>query len=356
MPRKNTSSRPTRKPAPARTAAKGKKSSAPKKSARPSSARKPRKSPPPVRDAEAQWVRPPRLDSKLFQHPADAAARKKLEAVPGFQLLARKILEFGYESLFHGIYMGTCVRLSATQLPEVYNLLPPVCEAFGIDEPEFYLQMNPAPNAWTMGDTRILLVVTSGLLEHMKDPAERQAVIAHECGHIVCRHVLYSSIAQLIAQLGLSFFGVLRPLARPIELALAYWSRRSELSADRASAIFAGNATPMIQGLLRLTGGPSDLTGKINVEEFAAQAKAYDALQKNSTWHKLLQGYAIMDKDHPFTAVRVRELLSWQDSREFAFACESIRPGTVPLCPSCHLPHEPGQKFCRHCGVELPKT
>lgn len=323
---------------------------------KPSSTRKraSRKSSPPPRDAEAQWTHPPKLDPALFQHPADLSARKKLEALPGFQLLARKILEFGWESLFHGLYMGTCVRLSPTQLPEIYNLLPPVCEAFGIDEPEFYLQMSPVPNAWTTGDKRILLVVTSALLEHMKDPEERQAVIAHECGHIVCRHILYSTMADLIARLGMAFFGILRPLAKPIELALAYWSRRSELSADRASALFFGSVDPMVRGLLRLSGGPSGLTDSINVGEFAAQAQAYDALQKNSKWHKILQSYAIMEKDHPFTAVRVRELFSWRDSREFAFARDSIAPDASPRCPSCRLPHAPGQKFCRHCGAELP--
>lgn len=309
-----------------------------------------------TRDAEAQWSRASRLAPELFQHPEDAAAREKLETVPGFQLLARKFLEFGYESLYHGIFMGTSVKLSPTQLPEIYNLLPPICQAFGIDEPEFFLQMNPSPNAFTMGDTRIFIVVTSGLLEHMTDPVERQAVIAHECGHIVCRHILYSTMARLIAQLGISFFGVLRPLAGPIELALNYWSRRSELSADRAGAVFSGDPGPMIRSLLRLSGGPSGITGKINVPEFAAQARAYDELQENSKWHKILQSLAIMDQNHPFTAVRVRELLAWKDDDAFALARRAIVEPVVtkgPVCQSCGKPHAPKQKFCRHCGAKL---
>ncbi len=77
-----------------------------------------------VRDAEAQWSRATKLDPSLFQHPEDAAAREKLEAVPGFKLLARKVLEFGYESLYHGLFMGNYIRLSPRQLPEIYNLLP----------------------------------------------------------------------------------------------------------------------------------------------------------------------------------------------------------------------------------------
>jgi Zn-dependent protease with chaperone function len=314
------------------------------------------KPPPRKRDAEAQWSRATRLDPALFQHPEDAAAREKLETVPGFELLTRKILEFGAESLYHGLYMGNCVRLSPTQLPDIYNLLPPVCRAFGIDEPEFYLQMNPGPNAWTMGDTRIFLVVTSGLLEHMEDPAERQAVIAHECGHIVCRHNMYAMMARLLASLGTSFFGVLRPLAKPIQIALDYWSRRSELSADRAAAIWSGGPDPMVRALFRISGGPSAITSGINVEEFAAQARAYDELQENSQWHKLLQSYAVMNANHPFTAVRVRELLKWKDDDGFAAARRAIAaplPAEGPACPSCGRPHAPRQKFCRHCGAKL---
>ncbi len=99
-------------------------------------------------------------------------------------------MALGFEQLQYGMNMATAIRLSPTQLPKLYNHLPPICEKLGIAEPEFYLQMDPVPNAWTFGDTKIFITITSGLVELLNDE-ELDAVIAHECGHILCHHVLY---------------------------------------------------------------------------------------------------------------------------------------------------------------------
>ena len=121
-------------------------------------------------------------------HPEDAAALRQLENIPGFPALVKKVLSLGYEQMQYGTNMASNIRLSPTQLPEIYNHLPPICKKLGIDEPEFYLQMTPMPNAWTFGDSKVFITVTSGLVE-LLDDEELDAVIAHECGHILCRHV-----------------------------------------------------------------------------------------------------------------------------------------------------------------------
>lgn len=133
--------------------------------------------------------------SKDFIHPEDEAARRNLEAIPGFSSILKSFLRMGVEQLLHGLNMANKIRLSEAQLPDLYKRLPPICAKLGITEPEFYLEMNPVPNAYTFGDTRIFLTVTSGLLEYLDDD-EIEAVIAHECGHIACRHVLYHTMAR----------------------------------------------------------------------------------------------------------------------------------------------------------------
>lgn len=77
-------------------------------------------------------------------------------------------------------------------MPEIYNMLSPICEKLGIDIPEIYLELDVVPNAYTYGDTKPFIVITSGLLETM--PMELlPTVIAHECGHIACHHTLYTT-------------------------------------------------------------------------------------------------------------------------------------------------------------------
>ncbi len=132
-----------------------------------------------------------------FIHPEDAAALRQMENIPGFPALVKKILALGYEQLQYGMNMASNIRLSKSQLPDLYKHLPPICQKLGIEEPEFYLQMNPIPNAFTFGDSKIYITVTSGLVE-MMDDEELDAVLAHECGHILCHHVLYNSVAKLL--------------------------------------------------------------------------------------------------------------------------------------------------------------
>ena len=115
-----------------------------------------------------------------FIHPEDAAALRQLESIPGFPTLVRKILSLGFEQLMYGMNMASAIRLSPTQLPNLYNHLPPICEKLGIDEPEFYLEMNPFPNAYTFGDTRIFITIPSVLVEMIHD-ADITTVLPDEC-------------------------------------------------------------------------------------------------------------------------------------------------------------------------------
>lgn len=287
-----------------------------------------------------------------FIHPEDAAALSQMESIPGFSALVKKILAIGIETLQYGVNMASTIRLSEKQLPHIYKHLPPICKKMGIAEPEFYLKMDPVPNAWTLGDTRIYITVTSGLVEMMSDE-ELDAIIAHECGHIMCRHVLYHTVAQWLSS-GMASLGILGSLAIPVQYALLYWYRKSELSADRAASIIT-SPDVVASTMARLSGGPKSLTSQIDMREWAKQADEYDQIQNSGLWNKALQLSVIMGLDHPFLAVRVREILKWGESDQYnmikngAFQIEAPE-GT---CPHCGNSIDKDWKFCRNCGHEL---
>ena len=286
-----------------------------------------------------------------FIHPEDAAALRQLEGIPGFPALVKKILSLGFEELQYGLNMATAIRLSPTQLPNLYNHLPPICRKLGIQEPEFYLQMNPMPNAYTFGDTRIFITITSGLVE-MMDDEELDAVIAHECGHIVCHHVLYHSIAQIIFS-GAASLGILGPLALPIQLALLYWSRKSELSCDRCGCVITSPEI-ITRVMARLSGGPRAITQEINFDEWARQADRYDEIKNENLWNKSLQLYAIAKQDHPFAAVRVREILKWGQSPQYQNLMESLKwEAYSRKCPNCGMLVQDDWSYCKYCGTKL---
>ncbi len=285
-----------------------------------------------------------------FIHPEDAAALRQMENIPGFATLVKKILAIGIENLQYGVNMASSIRLSEKQLPQLYRHLPPICQKLGIKEPEFYLQMNPMPNAWTSGDTRIYITMTSGLVEMMSDE-ELDAIIAHECGHILCRHVLYHTVAGWLTE-GLT--GVLGDLTLPIRYAILYWSRKSELSADRAASIITSPEV-VASTMARLSGGPKSITSQIDMQEWARQADEYEKIQNDGLWNKALQLSVIAGLDHPFSAVRVREILKWGESEQY----RQIKNGgslfnpSAHVCPNCGSAVEDDWKFCRNCGQKL---
>lgn len=287
-----------------------------------------------------------------FIHPEDAAALQQMESIPGFGTLIKKVLAVGIENLQYGVNMASTIRLSERQLPDLYRHLPPICHKLGIREPELYLKMDPIPNAWTFGDTRIYITLTSGLVDMLTDE-ELDSVIAHECGHILCRHVLYHTVAEWVKS-GLASLVILGSLAVPIEYALLYWSRKSELSADRAAAIVTSpEIVASVQA--RLSGGPSSITSKIDLNEWAKQADEYDRIQNSGLWNKTLQLSVIAGLDHPFAAVRVREILNWGESEQFRRIrkVSLLGAGSGKRCPNCDSHVDDNWLFCRKCGHKL---
>ncbi len=287
-----------------------------------------------------------------FIHPADKAALEALQAIPLFTPCLKAFMKTFSEEYFLGVNLAQKIRLGPSQLPKLYEHLPPICQKLGIEEPQFFLEMDPSPNAYTYGDTKVAITVTSGLVEYMEE-AELRAVLAHECGHVLCRHVLYHTMADMVTNIGESIWGPLAAAATPVKLALLYWDRRSELSADRAAALVAGNSDSMVQTMIRLAGGPRSLTKDVNIAVYAAQGAEYKNLNK-SLWDKMLQGMAVMQQNHPFTAVRTHEILDWCATEYFAELLSSMEAeSNMPRCAACGRANQHGWKFCQGCGAAL---
>lgn len=286
-----------------------------------------------------------------FIHPEDAAALRQLESIPGFPALVKKVMALGLEQLYYGLNMATAIRLSPTQLPQLYNHLPPICAQLGIPEPEFYLQMDPVPNAWTFGDTKIYITITSGLVDLLNDE-ELDSVIAHECGHILCRHVLYHNIAQIL-RTGADALGLLGSFTAPVKYAMLYWQRKSELSCDRCAAVVTSPEV-VARAMARIAGGPKSITANLNMREWAQQADLYDQIRNENLWNKTLQISAVLEQSHPFSAVRVREVLKWGGSQQYRnLTLTNHTIGTGMKCPQCGSVVNPEWRFCQSCGAKL---
>ena len=109
------------------------------------------------------------LDYKLYLHDSDKAAMTALKAIPGFSQVMKAFMKIWSEQQFGLINMSTNLHLSENQMAKYYNMLPPICEKLGIEIPELFVKLDVYPNAYTYGDTKPFIVITSGLFETLPD-------------------------------------------------------------------------------------------------------------------------------------------------------------------------------------------
>lgn len=277
-----------------------------------------------------------------FIHHEDKQALSFLKGIPFASTTMKQIMKYYYERMTYGHNMGNKVRLSATQVPHIYNLLLPICNQLGIPEPEFYLENNPIPNAYAMGEDRPNITLHSGIIE-LLTTEELKAVIAHECGHIYFHHMLYTTMANFV----LNHLDMAKEIREAYVIALLYWNRKSELSCDRIAAYVTTPETT-ISMLSRLAGGPHTVAYDFNIDEYVKQAEIYDSIREDNLWDKTLQALLTMDRDHPFVSVRVRELLKWTNTNYYI----NLKAG-IPVCPHCHAVLDGEESYCGHCGKPL---
>lgn len=264
----------------------------------------------------------------LYRHDLDQSAFNALSAFPKFVKLREAYIANVDEIAAKIDLMSTAIRISGSQFPEVYATLPPICEKLGIPVPELYYVKSKRLNAWTGGNTAPYICVTSRLVNELP-PDLIVTALAHECGHIACKHYLYHSMASLLIEgvdrsLLSKIPAIRRYLTPTLIRALLFWDRCSELSADRAAVLCDGDANKTIDLLLRLHGYKN-----INREEFLKQAVDLKAFINDSKSNRLMELMLTQDETHPRLATRAYECYEWSKSERF----QSGLAGSFVLSP-----------------------
>jgi Zn-dependent protease with chaperone function len=274
----------------------------------------------------------PEIAAISWEHPADRAALQSLRAVPGVDEVIRKVLAMlGGERGIRLLFQGNAVRIGPNQFPKLWHLHTEVTTTFDwAIVPELYISQTPFFNAGAYGIDSPFIVVNSAAVELLDDD-ELRVVLAHELGHVMSGHALYRTIAAILALVSLGVLPVLAELlVLPIRLAFLEWSRKSELSADRAG-LLGGQDVVVAQRLeMKMAGGGrgSGFAGQLNVDAFMQQAHEYAAGNEGlDVVYKLLSTLALT---HPMHTVRAAELQRWVTSGEYdrILRGEYVRRGT----------------------------
>ncbi len=260
------------------------------------------------------------LKADRFRHPLDLEATTSLRRLPGLDLLIRNLLGGVTEEFLYLNNIAASVLVGEQQLPDIHKLLVEACQILDLEVPQLYLKQNPVPNAYTMavrGKNPFIVVHTS--LVDLLTPAELQAVIAHELGHLKCEHGVYLTLANLIVMAtGGLVPGIGAAIAQSLQSQMLQWLRCAEFSCDRAALLVSQDPNTVISVLMKLSGGSPLLAPLLNVNAFLAQARAYEDIG-NTEFGKMLTSIQTEQLTHPVPVLRAKEIDLWSQTDSYEF-------------------------------------
>ncbi len=253
------------------------------------------------------------INSHAWEHPTDRAALSALRQIPGFDSLLRKVVGVFGEKNIGTVFKAAAVEVGPAQYTDIHKSLVQVCETLDTDVPPLYISQTPIVNAGAIGMDNPFIVLNSSLIE-LATPAEVEVVLGHEVGHIMSEHALYRTLLVLLLQFGAS--GMIPGAAIvPITLALQEWSRKAEISCDRAGLLATQDLDAAMGLHAVMAGGIRGQRDDLNIEAFLEQSDQYRDAGGLSAYYRFM---STLGRSHPFPVIRVAELRNWVDSGDYS--------------------------------------
>jgi Zn-dependent protease with chaperone function len=202
-----------------------------------------------------------------YAYSFDRKTREALERMKPVELAVAGTVRL-FKRVASSQLLGNAVKVSDKQFPRIQTIARECAKTLGIEPPTIYIVNNPVLNAATYGtNEESFIQVHSGLVDHYSDE-ELLTVIGHECGHIHNSHVVYLTALYFLTNIA----GVFVAWAvQPAIVALRAWSRRAEITSDRAGMLCAKDGATAERALTKLALGSRKLYEEFNLEAFLEQ-------------------------------------------------------------------------------------
>src|SRR5208283_4440309 len=176
-------------------------------------------------------------------------------------------------------------------------------DALGIASPQVFIVNSPTLNAATFGtNDDSFIMVHSALVDQYSDE-ELLTVIGHECGHIHNSHVAYLTALHYLTYMA----GMFVPwILQPALVALRTWSRRAEITCDRAGMLVAKDQAAAERAITKLAVGSRKLYEEFNLEAF---------LEQHQEGSEGIGKYMEVFATHPWLPKRVLAMRVFGDSQ-----------------------------------------
>ena len=207
-------------------------------------------------------------DGAAYAYTGEYRVRRALQAAKPVTLAIEATVRL-WKSIERAKLLGTAVKVTDQQFPRIYQMTARCAEILQIPQPSVYVGAGGgALNAHTLGtDEDAYIVLNAEIIDHLSDP-ELMAVLGHECGHIHNNHVVYATALHYLS-VSASFY--VKWIVQPAILALRAWSRRAEITCDRAALLCTKDLEVTTGALVKLSLGSQKLYKDLKIDEYLKQ-------------------------------------------------------------------------------------
>jgi Zn-dependent protease with chaperone function len=202
-----------------------------------------------------------------YAYASDHATRLAFEKMKPVELAVAATVRF-LKAGGKAELLGQGVKVGPNQFPRVHAITAECAQTLGIATPSVYIVSSATMNAATYGtNDDSFIMVHSALVDKFTDE-ELRSVIGHECGHIHNNHVVYFPTMHYLTVMASL---IVQWIVYPAMLPQRGWSRRAEITCDRAGMLCSRSLDVSTSTFTKLAVGSNKLHAEMNVEEFLAQ-------------------------------------------------------------------------------------
>ncbi len=197
--------------------------------------------------------------------------------------------------------LDTAIKISDEQFPRAHQAATRAARALRLELPALYAA--PATHkiqAQVLGtNDDSYIVLNAGLIDRLSDD-ELVSAIGNELGHIQNNHVVYSTALFYLTHEAMMF---VRWIVQPAIMTLKAWSRRAEITCDRAALLCTRDVDVTVAALVKLSLGSDPA---LNIDEY---------LEQLPDTRRGVGKYAELFRSHPYLPKRVEALRLFAESR-----------------------------------------
>ncbi|MBC1219547.1 M48 family metallopeptidase [Nostoc sp. UCD121] len=258
------------------------------------------------------------LSSEAYEHPFDRKALASLQNMPGVSLLLKKVNEYGIDRLLRLQSLGSEIRISPRNFPQLHQALVETCEILDVAPlPELYLfQGTGHIETYIVGVEKPLVGINLDAMEWL-GPDELLYVFGHEIARIKSQHMVYHQMAIVMPTLknllSSTTLGVGGLIAGGMELGLYNWRMMARFTADRAALLACQDIDVATTTLMKLAGLPDEYLTTAVMDDFLVQAREFASNNFDSV-DKVTKILSYTEPGLSWVVMRAGELLRWVDS------------------------------------------